>query len=156
MAFRDDVERFNALTKKGRPIGRSYVVLLGLNVIDLPGILAIVEKGFSWKTVERFAENTGFTIEQVGELIAVPKRTLMRRKAEKRLAADESDRLLRAARIYGKSLVLFDGSREAATEWLTEANRALGGVAPIEYAKTEVGAEEIEHVIGRIEHGIFA
>jgi len=40
--------------------------------------------------------------------------------------------------------------------WLTDDNIALGGVAPLEYARTEVGADEVENLVGQIQHGIFA
>jgi uncharacterized protein (DUF2384 family) len=33
--------------------------------------------------------------------------------------------------------------------------RALGGAVPVDIAKTEVGAREIENIIGRLEHGVF-
>ena len=32
----------------------------------------------------------------------------------------------------------------------------LGDVSPLEYAKTEVGAREVENLLGRIEHGVFS
>ncbi len=34
--------------------------------------------------------------------------------------------------------------------------RELGGRAPLQMAATEPGAREVERVLGRIEHGIFA
>ena len=140
----------------GRPTTRAYVVLLGLDTFDLPALLRAVEKGLPWKAFDRFVRNTGLRAEQVAELISVPQRTLARRKVTGRFAPDESDRLVRAARIYGRALDLFDGDTETATEWLTHKNRALGGVPPIQFARTEVGAEEVEHVIGRAEHGVFS
>jgi uncharacterized protein (DUF2384 family) len=33
--------------------------------------------------------------------------------------------------------------------------RALGGAVPLEIAKTEVGAREVEQIIGRLEQGVF-
>lgn len=151
-----DIQRYRGLYLNGRPGPRSYVVLLGLETFDFPGLLRAIEVGLPWKSLERFVRNTRLTIEQVAELISLPPRTLARRKASGRLASDESDRLVRAARIYGRALDLFDGDAEAATEWLTDKNRALGGVAPIHFARTEVGAEEVDHLIGRIEHGVFS
>jgi putative toxin-antitoxin system antitoxin component (TIGR02293 family) len=151
-----DIQRYRGLSLNGRPGPRAYVVLLGLETFDLPGLLRAIEKGLPWKSLERFVRNTRLTVEQVAGLISLPPRTLARRKASGRLASDESDRLVRAARIYGRTLDLFDGEPEAATEWLTDKNPALGGVPPIEFARTEVGAEEVEHVIGRAEHGVFS
>ena len=151
-----DVQRYRGLYVNGRPGIRAYVVLLGLETFELTGLLHAIGKGLSWKSFARFVRNTGLTVEQVAELISVPKRTLARRKASGRLGPDESDRLVRAARIYARALDLFDGNVEAATEWLTDKNRALGWVAPIDFARTEVGADEVDHLIGRAEHGVFS
>jgi putative toxin-antitoxin system antitoxin component (TIGR02293 family) len=75
---------------------------------------------------------------------------------EGRLKADESDRLLRLARVFGSALDLFNGNREAAVLWLTDINIALGGVAPLEFARTQLGADEVENLAGRIQYGIFS
>lgn len=151
-----DVARYQAFLKHGTPGPHAYTVLLGLDYFDLPNVMKAVQKGFPWKTFARLAHNMNIPEEQIAEMIGVPRRTLARRKAEKRFQPDESDRLLRIARVFAKTLRLFDGDRDAATEWLTELNRALGNVAPLDFARTEVGAVEVEHLIGRIEHGIFS
>jgi putative toxin-antitoxin system antitoxin component (TIGR02293 family) len=92
----------------------------------------------------------------VTELLDLPRRTLTRRKRDGRFLPDESDRLLRASRLFGKTLELFEGDREAATHWLTSPQIGLGGAVPMNLAKTELGTREIETLIGRLEHGVFA
>jgi len=32
----------------------------------------------------------------------------------------------------------------------------LGGETPLEYAETEVGAREVEDLLGRIEYGVYS
>lgn len=152
-----DVERFGQLTRKsnvGPP--RAYVVLLGLNFFDLPSLRKTIEKGLPWKAFERLVRNMGIPAESVAVMIDVPRRTLARRKAEGRFKPDESDRLLRAARVFGSALRLFDGNRDAAGEWLTELNMALGGVSPLEFARSDIGAEEVVHLVGRIQYGVYS
>jgi putative toxin-antitoxin system antitoxin component (TIGR02293 family) len=151
-----DVARYHRLFEEGRPGEHAYVVLLGIETFDLPSILRAIEKGLTWKTLQRFVRNSGLSLEQVADLVGIPRRTLQRRRMTGRLTSQESDRLLRAARIYSRALELFDGQRDDATHWLTGTNTAIGGVAPIELARTEIGANEVDHLIGRIEHGIFS
>lgn len=151
-----DVEKYQGFLKSGSPGPHAYTILLGLEYFDLPNVVKAVKKGFPWKTFERLARNSDLPAERLGELIAVTRRTLARRKTEKRFTPEESDRLLRIARVFAATMRLFDGNRDAAREWLTDENRALGGIAPLDYASTEVGAVEVEHLIGRIEHGIFS
>jgi putative toxin-antitoxin system antitoxin component (TIGR02293 family) len=151
-----DVERYQKILK-GPSLGpHTYTVLLGLDYYDLPNIVKAIQKGFRWKSFERFVANIALPPEMIAEIIGIPKRTLARRKAEGRLKPDESDRLLRLARVFAKALLLFEGDAEAARLWLTDLNMALGNVAPIEFARTEVGAQEVEHIVGRIQHGVFS
>src|SRR5215212_9606759 len=139
-----DVARYRRILK-GPSLGpHTYTLLVGLDYYDLPNIVKAIQKGFSWKSFERFVENIALPAEVIAEIIGIPPRTLARRKKEGRLKPDESDHLLRLARVFAKSLQLFDGDREAATLCLTDLNMALGNIAPLDYARTEIGAQEVE------------
>jgi uncharacterized protein (DUF2384 family) len=39
---------------------------------------------------------------------------------------------------------------------MSSALPALGGATPNDYVKTDAGAQEIETLIGRIEHGVYS
>jgi putative toxin-antitoxin system antitoxin component (TIGR02293 family) len=47
-------------------------------------------------------------------------------------------------------------SKEAGRQWLSSPQVGLGGAVPLEYAETELGAREVEHLLGRIEHGVYS
>jgi putative toxin-antitoxin system antitoxin component (TIGR02293 family) len=132
------------------------VVLLGLEAFDSIELLRAVKKGLRYRAFERFRRNTSLSFERVSGLIDIPRRTMTRRKRDGRFLPEESDRLLRASRLFGKTLELFEGDRDAATEWLTTAQPALGGTIPLDLARTDVGTREVERLVGRLEHGIFA
>ena len=151
-----DLDRFRQYLRRGAPGPHAYVILLGLEAFDPAHLLRAVKKGFSYRTFERFRRNTSLSFERLIDLIDVPRRTITRRKREGRFLPDESDRLLRASRLFGKTLALFDGDRDAATQWLTTAQPALGGAIPFDLARSEVGGGEVERLIGRLEHGVFS
>jgi putative toxin-antitoxin system antitoxin component (TIGR02293 family) len=134
--------------------GNSYVLLLGLKVGQTPELLKRIKEGLGYSSWESFIRNTDLRKEDAITFVQISPRTLSRRKEEGRLHPDESDRLIRAARIFALASELFDGDVDSARRWLTRAQPALGGSAPIEYASTEVGAREVEALIGRLEHGI--
>jgi putative toxin-antitoxin system antitoxin component (TIGR02293 family) len=92
----------------------------------------------------------------LASVIGIPERTLARRRAAGRLEPDESERLLRVAILFEKCVDLFEGDVKAAVNWLTSAKKALNGQAPVLYARTELGAREVENLIGRLDHGIFS
>lgn len=150
-----DVERFRAFLRTGMPGPHAYVILLGLKQFDFPGIIERVEKGLPYSAFERLQKNTGFTTETLLDLLQIPRRTLTRRKASGKLSPEESDRLVRLARVYGKALHFFGGDPAATSEWLEDAQLAFNGVTPMEMIKTDVGAQEVVRLIGQLEHGVF-
>jgi putative toxin-antitoxin system antitoxin component (TIGR02293 family) len=133
-----------------------YVALLGLRDYRTLKIDLQLRKGLTYGAFERFQRNTGLTAATVAELIQLPQRTLARRKRAGRLQPDESDRLVRVARVFGRALGLFEGDPDAARHWLSSRQPLLGNLVPLELAGTDVGALEVEHLIGRVEHGIPA
>jgi putative toxin-antitoxin system antitoxin component (TIGR02293 family) len=151
-----DVQKLREFLRRGAPGPYAHVVLLGLDTFDAARVLAAVKKGLPYHALERFADNSGLSTDDLLAMVAIPRRTLTRRKRDGRLPADESDRLLRAARVFAQALGLFEGDRDAAASWLTSPQPALGGATPAALAGTEVGAREIERLIGRLEHGVFS
>ncbi len=151
-----DIEQFRDYVQRGAPGPHAYVILLGLDTFDPPDLLRAVKKGLSYRTFERFRRNTSLSFECVSDLIDIPRRTMTRRKRDGRFLPDESDRLLRASRLFGRTLELFEGDRDAATDWLTTPQPALGGAVPLDVAKNEVGAREVERLVGRLEQGAFS
>jgi putative toxin-antitoxin system antitoxin component (TIGR02293 family) len=113
-------------------------------------------RGFSYEALEHLHRNSGLPYAELLVWIQVSPRTLVRRKKQGRFSADESDRLLRASRILGRALELFEGDRDAAMEWMLNAQPALGGASPIDAGKTELGAREVESLVGRLEHGVYS
>ncbi|CAN5591008.1 hypothetical protein BH24ACI3_BH24ACI3_04140 [soil metagenome] len=88
--------------------------------------------------------------------VGISPRTLSRRRVEKKLSPAESDRLVSVSRLLSLSIDLFEGDIPGAIRWFTRPNRALGRIAPLEASTTEVGAREVENLIGRLEHGVFS
>jgi len=134
----------------------SYAILLGLPPLDWPHLLRAVENGLGYDAFENLRESAGLPPEELTRWLQLANRTLARRKQQGRFAAEESDRLIRAARLLGRAIELFEGDADAAREWLLSAQPALGNEVPLEVARTEVGAREVENLIGRIEHGVFS
>lgn len=151
-----DVERFRELLTRG-PLGfHAYVVLLGLDAYDGSDLLKAVSKGFPYRTFEHLRRNLAVPVDDLGALVAIPRRTLTRRKSEGRFLPDESDRLLRAGRLLGAALALFEGDHAAALAWLATSHPALGRETPLALARTDLGAREVERLIHRLEHGVYS
>jgi uncharacterized protein (DUF2384 family) len=50
---------------------------------------------------------------------------------------------------------LFNGDVPEAVAWLRRPRRALAGHTPLAYSGTELGAREVENLIGQLEYGVF-
>jgi putative toxin-antitoxin system antitoxin component (TIGR02293 family) len=133
-----------------------YVALLGLRNYEPLSIYTHLRSGLSYSAFERFQRNTRLAAATMAYLVQLPPRTLARRKEAGRLEPDESDRLVRASRVFGRALELFEGDPDAARHWLSSKQPLLGNLVPLDLAATDVGALEVEHLIGRLEHGIPA
>jgi putative toxin-antitoxin system antitoxin component (TIGR02293 family) len=94
-------------------------------------------------------------MERLVPMLGISKATLHRRKAGGRLGPAESDRVVRFARLLGKAVEVME-SEENARQWLTSPQFGLGGAVPLDYARTEVGAREVEDLLGRIEYGVYS
>ena len=92
---------------------------------------------------------------EAASVLHMPARTLARRKQSRRLDAHESDRFYRIARVAAQAFSVFGEEGKAAT-WLVRPNRALNGEAPIYLLDTDVGARQVEDILGRIEHGVVS
>lgn len=149
-----DLAEIQSRIRSGRSEGHFYVALLGLRTYQPLALNRQVQKGLGFSTFARFQRNTGLPASAISQLIQIPTRTLTRRKAEGKLSPEESDRLVRAARVFGRAMELFEGDGDAARVWLTAPQAALGGLAPLKLAGTDVGAGEVESLIGRLDHGI--
>ncbi|MEO7238829.1 MAG: antitoxin Xre/MbcA/ParS toxin-binding domain-containing protein [Gemmatimonadales bacterium] len=149
-----DLTEIQSRIRSGRTEGHYYVALLGLRTYQPLALDRHVRKGLAYSSFLRFQRNTSLSARAIAELIQIPTRTLTRRKSEGKLAPEESDRLVRASRIFGRAMELFEGDSDAARTWLTSPQPALGGLVPLELARTDVGANEVENLIGRLEYGI--
>lgn len=150
-----DVLRFWSLVSEA-PGPHFYAALLGQRTFEWTDLIRSIERGLSFGAIEHLQRNTGITTDILLDWLQMSPRTLARRKHQGRFEPEESDRLLRAARIFGRALELFEGDRDAAVKWMFSPQPALGGETPIEVSKTDFGSREVENLAGRIEHGVYS
>ena len=116
--------------------------------------IAIVREGLPARVLDALAGNLRLTRGELAAALGIADRTLARRRKEGVFTAEESAKLLRLARVAQRAAEVFEGS-DAALDWLKRPNRALGGETPLALLDTEIGADGVLDVLGRIEHGVF-
>lgn len=151
-----DIQALLGFAESGSPGTHPYVVLLGLRSYDTPSLLKRLVEGLSFAAFRRLQRNMDLSQQELAELVDMSTRTLARRREKGRLESDESDRLVRLARVFALTIELFEGDVEAARSWLQRPQIALGGATPFQMLKTGVGTREVEALIGRLEHGVYS
>lgn len=118
-------------------------------------LVEVLRAGLPVQELNDLQATLAVPMEKLVPMLGISKATLHRRKAEGRLDQAESDRVLRFARLMGRTVEVLE-SEDNARQWLTSPQFGLGGAVPLEYAETEVGAREVEDLLGRIEYGVYS
>jgi putative toxin-antitoxin system antitoxin component (TIGR02293 family) len=121
-----------------------------------PGqVIQAVSAGADFKELTALREELDLPMEQLAAKLGFSRATLHRRKASGRLTSDESDKIVRYARLLGQAARVFGGA-DNARQWLKAPQRGLAGAVPLDYAETETGAREVEKLLGRIDYGVYS
>jgi putative toxin-antitoxin system antitoxin component (TIGR02293 family) len=118
-------------------------------------IISHVRDGLPMAEFQATREMLGLSEERLASLLGMSRATLHRRKKSGHLDRTESDRLVRYARLFSRASAAL-GGLDGARSWLSAPARAFKGECPLDYADTEIGAREVEALLGRIEHGVFS
>ena len=114
-----------------------------------------IQKGLRFSELETLQNSLHMPFEQLAAKLAISRSTLHRRKAAGRLSPDESDKVMRLSRLLEHATDVF-GDIGKARAWLKFPQRGLGGAVPLDYAETEVGAREVDNLLGRIDYGVYS
>lgn len=133
----------------------SYAGLLGLGTTTALALVRQVSRGLPYATLTHVRRTTGLTSRQLADAINIRMRTAARRKERGRLEPDESDRLLRFARVFAATVHLFGGDVPAARHWFSKPRPVFGGQSALALAATDAGTREVEALIWRLEHGVL-
>src|SRR6266511_3717008 len=113
-----------------------------------------IQKGLRFSELETLQNSIDLPFEQLAAKLSISRSTLQRRKAAGRLSPDESDRVIRFSRLLRHATRVF-GDVERARAWLKHPQVGLGSAVPLDYARTETGAREVENLLGRIEYSVY-
>lgn len=138
------------------PASRPQGVLQNLGLAPDPAsLIDAVKAGLDVRVFVDLSSRLGISEARLASLTGIAPTTLGRRKRSGALAQDESERVLRLASLLEHATRTFGDEADAA-DWLRSTNVALGGIAPLELADTEVGAREVDDLLGRLEYGVYS
>jgi len=117
-------------------------------------IVRAVRHGLPAAVVDNLVADGALSYAEIDRVV-LPRKTLAHRKQLGLLTPDQSDRMVRVARIIADAQDCF-GSAEKAHQWLRRPTAALAGEVPLHLLDTEEGARAVETLLLKIGHGIAA
>ncbi len=113
-----------------------------------------LKRGLPTGAFSALAGKLGVSEGALAAVTGISGSTLVRRKRGGRLSPEEGEHVLRVARLLDAAQRLF--GLEDGADWLRTPNHSLGGATPLAFADTEIGAREVEDLLGRIEYGVYS
>ncbi|MEO6071416.1 MAG: antitoxin Xre/MbcA/ParS toxin-binding domain-containing protein [Chitinophagaceae bacterium] len=114
-----------------------------------------IKEGISKEELENLKEQTGLDYDTLAKVLSVAKATLHNKKGKDKFDLSVSERLLLLADIYSYGYQVFE-SKERFNLWMKTSNTSLGGINPLSMLDTLYGMEEVKHLVGRIEYGVYS
>ncbi|MEY8240313.1 MAG: antitoxin Xre/MbcA/ParS toxin-binding domain-containing protein [Cycloclasticus sp.] len=145
-------ERFEKLSK-------TYAVsakLLGKKKITHQQIIAAVKAGIRTESILILEKEFDSTQKEISTILNISASTMARRFKAGFLNMAESGRVFRLARLKERALGMTLGDNQAAISWLRAPQEIFKNESPLEHAATELGAGDVDDLIGRIQYGVFS
>jgi putative toxin-antitoxin system antitoxin component (TIGR02293 family) len=105
--------------------------------------------GLAFGEFEALRKQLDLSLEDLSDRFGLSQRAIAERKAAGRLTTDESGKVVFYARLLGHAVHLFGGLDEA-RRWLKTPQRGLHGAVPLDYARTDLGAREVENLLAML------
>jgi len=126
---------------------------LGIRPLSDFNLAEIVESGLPLDSLILLREK-GLSATELAEIVISP-RTLKHRKARgERLSQEETDRVVRVARIVVFAANVF-GNVEKALLWLRSPDDRLANRTPLSLLQTESGGRLVETMLWQLDEGIY-
>src|SRR5436305_8862861 len=101
-----------------------------------------IQKGLRFSELETLQTSIGMPFEQLAAKLCISRSTLQRRKAAGRLSPDESDKVLRFARLLEHATDDF-GDIDKARAWLKHPRYVLSDAGALDHAEIVTGCREV-------------
>lgn len=154
-------------TKGGRAKGAVLDLPVIRRLIGDDSFNSLARPGLQGREAVRRVVQDGIPVEAVRQLQAELKRfgvsspstyveSIVSRAARRRrdtLTPEEGEKLVRVAAILARALDVWE-DEESAAGFLTSPHPELGGEAPIDRARSEIGARQVEDLLLRLDLGL--
>ncbi|MEX2534979.1 MAG: antitoxin Xre-like helix-turn-helix domain-containing protein [Trueperaceae bacterium] len=121
-----------------------------LDIRDLREAQEAIERGLPFNGFEQLRNILGAGSGELAAALGIAGTTLARRRKEGQLSPEESERLLRLARLVEMARVVL--SPNGLSSWFNREHPALAA-KPLDCARNEIAARRLETLLGRLADG---
>src|SRR5580700_4693020 len=114
----------------------------------------IVEQGLPTDSLA-LLKLKGLTFSEISEIVISPRTLKHRRARGENLSHEETDRMVRVARIVSLADHIF-GDHSKALLWLRTEDDRIGGRRPLSMLQTDAGGRVIESLLWQIDEGVYS
>jgi putative toxin-antitoxin system antitoxin component (TIGR02293 family) len=114
----------------------------------------IVEKGLPTGSLALLKQR-GLSVTEISEIVISPRTLKHRRARGEHLSHEETDRMVRVARIVALADEIF-GDHSKALLWLRTEDDRIGGRRPLSMLQTDAGGRLIESMLWQIDEGVYS
>jgi putative toxin-antitoxin system antitoxin component (TIGR02293 family) len=118
-------------------------------------VVELVREGLPVSLVEEAAGRLGISVQDLVVMGILAARTVAHSRKQGRFSPQQSDRVSRFFRVFQHGMETFGGS-ERARRWFERPTRPLGDSRPADLLDTDEGAQLVDDLLTRIDHGLAA
>jgi putative toxin-antitoxin system antitoxin component (TIGR02293 family) len=142
-----------------------YGHYMGTNILNMAEFLGIaprsefdltriIENGLPPESLALLKKH-GLSFTEISEIVISPRTLKHRRARSENLSHEETDRMVRVARIVALADDVF-GDHSKALLWLRTEDDRIGGRRPLSMLRTDAGGRLIENMLWQIDEGIYS
>jgi|SRR5690554_3741960 putative toxin-antitoxin system antitoxin component (TIGR02293 family) len=117
--------------------------------------MRIIKRGISKSYLEKLKQTAGLDYDSLASALSVTRATLINKKGEDTFSHQISERIVAFADLYSYGFEVFD-DKSNFNDWMFSPNQALGGLVPFSIIDNQYGRDEVRHLLGRIEYGVYS
>lgn len=117
---------------------------------------SLVRTGLPSGSFKKIVNAFSLPQDEVADALGIPLRTITRRITQTKLSPNESEKVVRLARLFAIAMEVFAEKHLTVSKWFLRPNRSLGGEAPMKLLDSDMGARQVEDILGRIKEGVFS
>ncbi|HVS92369.1 MAG TPA: antitoxin Xre/MbcA/ParS toxin-binding domain-containing protein [Mucilaginibacter sp.] len=119
-------------------------------------LISLSNEGLSKASVDALVDHLGISRKAFSEnILDISVKTLERKKITDKLDKRTSSHVIEIAKVVEHAFEVFE-DEDSVKQWLNTANRALGGIKPIDLFYIPTGLGLVDDILGRIEYGVYS